>query len=378
MMSAGESLKGLVLGQFESYGADFVQIEVKVPTTAKNSISGSMALAGGVEITTLKPEDGEAIDRLPNIREQGAAVSGQAVISYADKNKTVNYFAGSANVPGFFGIKIAAGQIYSAQDDRDLARVIVLGSKVKEELFGNQEAVGQKVKLGRINFQVVGVAKEKGASFGLDFDNLVYLPLNAGQKLMLGIDHVSFISAKMIDTAKQEETAQEIVDLLRERHGIADPKDDDFAVTTAQEAMAMINTVFNGITLLLVAVAGISLLVGGVGIMNIMYVSVTERTAEIGLRKALGARRGQILWQFLSEALVVTIFGGIIGIVLGIFLTFLISFGAKQFGFAWDFILSPQSVIIAFVFCAAVGLIFGYYPARKAAGLDPIAALRHE
>ena len=215
-------------------------------------------------------------------------------------------------------------------------------------------------------------------SFGLNYDEMVYLPLQTAQKLLMGIDYLMFITVRVFDTKAIEATASEIENLLRTNHEITEAKDDDFAVTTATEALAMINTVFGGLTLLLVAIAGISLLVGGVGIMNIMYVSVTERTFEIGLRKSLGAKKKQILWQFLWEAIVVTMFGGLIGIIIGVTITFLISFIAAQIGFSWDFVLPPQSVIIAFLFSTMVGLIFGYYPAQKAAALDPIAALRYE
>jgi len=180
------------------------------------------------------------------------------------------------------------------------------------------------------------------------------------------------------DTTKQDETAAAITDLMREKHDITDSQDDDFGVTTMAEARDMINKIFGGITLLLIAVAGISLLVGGVGIMNIMYVSVTERTYEIGLRKAVGAQKNQILWQFLWEAIVVTIFGGLLGIIAGVALSFVISIVAGSFGFSWSFYLPPSAIAIAFGFCAAVGLIFGYYPARKAALLNPISALGRE
>jgi putative ABC transport system permease protein len=276
------------------------------------------------------------------------------------------------------GIDIESGRVYTDDEDDSLARVVVLGSDVATDLFGNTDPVGKNIKLGKLRFRVIGVAVERGASFGLDFDAMVYLPLQTAQKLLLGIDYVTFITAKMVDPNIGEQTADEINFLMRDRHEIDDPKDDDFAVTTAQEALDIIGSIFDGITLLLVAIAGISLLVGGVGIMNIMYVSVTERTFEIGLRKSVGAKESQILWQFLWEAVVVTLFGGVVGILFGVLLTFLVSFGAGQAGFAWDFVLKPESVIIAFVFSTTVGMIFGYYPAKKAAKMNPIVAIRHD
>jgi putative ABC transport system permease protein len=378
VMSAGESIKGLVLGEFDSYGSDFVQIEIKIPSASKTSTSNAGGIAMGIEITTLTLDDGKAIAKLPNIREVGAGTMGQSVVSYTSENKTVNYLASSQNMPELMGVDIEYGRLYTEDEDNSLAKVVVLGSDVAADLFGNQNPVGQSVKLGKLRFKVIGVAEERGASLGLDFDAMVYLPLQTAQKLLLGVDYVTFITAKMVDANIGDETAEEINFVMRDRHEITDPKDDDFAVTTAEEALGIINSIFDGITLLLVAIAGISLLVGGVGIMNIMYVSVTERTFEIGLRKSVGAKTSQILWQFLWEAIVVTLFGGFVGVIFGTLFTFLVSFGASQAGFSWDFILPVESVIIAFVFATTVGILFGYYPAKKAASLDPIVAIRRD
>ena len=378
VMSAGDSLKGLVLGQLESFGSDVIQIEPKVPTTGKNSTDNAGAMAQGVQITTLTLDDAQAISKLPNIKNYYAAVIGQDVVSYSGDNKSINFMGTSPSVVDIDKTKVEAGRFYTTDDDNQLAKVVVLGSKVANQLFGEQNPVNQDVKIGKNKFRVIGVLKERGAGFGLDFDQLVYMPIQTAQKLVMGIDYVLYITAQVKDTAIQDQTADDISFLLRERHKITDSAKDDFGVTTMAEARNMIDSIFGGITLLLVAIAGISLLVGGVGIMNIMYVSVTERTFEIGLRKAIGARRRQILWQFLFEAIVVTLLGGLVGILMGVLLSFLISLVAGRFGFIWSFTLPPRAVAIAFGFCGAVGLIFGYYPAQKAANMDPIEALRHE
>jgi putative ABC transport system permease protein len=204
------------------------------------------------------------------------------------------------------------------------------------------------------------------------------LPLETGQKLLTGVNHVSFITAKMEDKELGELTADEVTFLLRERHNITDPVKDDFVVHTMAEAKDMINTVLGGVTLLLAAIAAVSLLVGGVGIMNIMLISVTERTYEIGLRKAIGASRRDILIQFLLEALVLTGVGGIIGTILGALVSFLISVIAQAQGFDWPFVLKSSAWISAAGVSMAIGLIFGMYPALKASKLDPIEALRKE
>ena len=378
VMSAGESIKSLVLGEFESLGTDFIQVEIKVPTAKKNSVANAGGLAQGIQITTLKNKDAEDIGKLNNVKNYGGGLMGQDVVSYLNANKVINYLGISANTLEIMGIEVERGRAYSAEEDDQLVKAAVIGFKVAADLFGNNDPLGKNIKIGQSRFRVIGVAKEKGMSFGFNYDEMVYLPLKTTQKLLMGIDYLMFITVKVYDANVMEATAREIEDLLRANHEITEAKDDDFAVTTATEALEIINTVFGGMTLLLVAIAGISLLVGGVGIMNIMYVSVIERTFEIGLRKSLGARRREILWQFLWEAIAVTFLGGLVGVIIGIIITFLISLVASQIGFLWDFVLPLQSVIIAFLFSTGVGLIFGYYPARKAALMDPIAALRYE
>ncbi|MFA6919308.1 MAG: ABC transporter permease [Patescibacteria group bacterium] len=376
VMSAGESLKGLIMGQIDAFGSDIIQIETKVPSSS--SVGSQMSMAEGVQITTLKLSDAEVIKKLSNVKNYYSYVIGQAVVSYLGENKVVNYMGISPSFVDIDQSKVAKGVFFTQEEDNSLARVVVLGSKVAEKLFADSDPIGQQVKIGKNKFMVIGVLAERGGSFGFSFDDIAYIPIQTAQKLMLGIDHVMAISAQVKDSSLQDDTADEIIALLRDRHDITDPKDDDFQVTTMQQAREMIDTIFGGITLLLVALAGISLLVGGIGIMNIMYVSVTERTFEIGLRKSIGAKRGQILWQFLWEAVFVTSIGGVIGVAIGALVSFIVMVVAGQLGFTWTFSLPLQAVVIAFVFCAGVGLIFGYFPAKKAAKMDPINALRKE
>ena len=378
VMSAGEGLKGLVMAQVDAFGSDVIQIETKVPTAGKNSSENAMGMAQGIVITTLTQADAEAIAKVPNIKNYYAASFDQEVVSYLGENKSANIIACT---PGYVEIgssRVASGRFFTMAESDELARVAVLGSKIATKLFGNQDPIGQEIKLGKGKFRVIGVMEERGGSFGMDFDEFVFAPLGTMQKLVMGVDYVQWITAQMEDTSKDSATANEIEYVLRQRHEIEKADREDFSVTTMAEAKAMIDTIFNGITLLLIAIAGMSLIVGGVGIMNIMYVSVIERTFEIGLRKAVGARKNQILWQFLLEAIILTLFGGIAGIILGIGAAWLISFIATQLGFTWTFILPPTAVALAFGFCGAVGLLFGYFPARQAANLNPIEALRKE
>lgn len=378
VMSAGESLKGLVLGQLDSFGSNVVQIEVKVPTASHTSVDNAASQAQGVQITTLKASDAEAIGRLPNISNYYAAVMDSEIVSYQDEVKSVNIIGASSGYIEIGRAKVSAGRFFSDEEDNELARVAVLGSNVAVKLFGNQDPLGSEIKMGKSKFRVIGIMEEQGGSFGLNFDDMIFAPLQTMQKIVMGIDHVQWITAQLDDVSKDAQTADDISYLLRARHEIEDINKEDFSVTTMAEAKDMINSIFNGITLLLIAIAGISLLVGGVGIMNIMYVSVTERTFEIGLRKAVGAKKNSILWQFLLEAIILTLLGGIFGISIGVAFSYLISYIAGIFGFNWAFILPPQSIVLAFGFSAAVGLVFGYYPARHAAKMDPIEALRRE
>ena len=379
VMSAGEGLKGEILGQLEAFGSKLIQIEVKVPTTGKNSTQNASTIAQGVNITTLTMEDADAIGKLPNIEAYYVMIMDQEVVSYLDQQKSVNIIG---TLPAYVEMgktKVKTGRFFTLEEDNSLARVVVLGSKLSAKLFGNQDPLGKDIKIGKNKFRVVGIMDDAGATFGFDFDQMAYVPAKTLQKIVMGIDYIQAVTVNIADTDKEAETADDITYLMRTRHQIDDPKYDDFAVTTMTEARDMINTIFNGITLLLIAIAGISLLVGGVGIMNIMYVSVSERTFEIGLRKAVGARKNEILWQFLFEAIIITLLGGALGIATGIGISYMISFVAGLLGYNWSFILPPQSIVIAFGFCGAVGLIFGYYPARHAANMDPITALRqHE
>lgn len=380
VLGAGESIKGLVLKELESFGSDYIQIEIKVPSKGRNSVSSATSLVQGVEVTTLTKDDAQAISELENIKTFYAAIMGQSSVSYLDKSDTLNFIGTTA---GFIDIdvsEIKEGRFYTAEEDANLAKLVVLGSDVASNLFGNQDSVGQSLRVGKNKFKVIGVLKERGGGFGLNFDEMIYLPLETAQKIIMGVNHVSWITAQLYNTDIQELTADEIEFLLRQRHDI-DSQDSaqwDFSVITMAEAMELIDVIFGGIALLLTAIAGVSLIVGGVGIMNIMYVSVVERTFEIGLRKSVGATFSQIKWQFIFEAVFLTVVGGIIGIVFGVLFTLIISIIATYLGYFWPFRLPPESILLAFGFSTLIGLFFGYYPAKQAAKMNPISAMRRE
>jgi len=378
VISAGEGIKRIVLDQVETFGSNIIQIEIKVPSAGKNSAENAIGLAQGIEVTTMKLSDLEAINKLSNVTTSYASVTSQQLVSYGSVNQQIILFGVSSAFISIDKTEVEYGRFFTNDEDKGLANVAVIGSAVREKLFGDQDFLDTQIKIGQQKFRVIGVMEERGSTFGFNMDELIFVPIQTLQKKMLGIDHLMAITSQVSNPDSMDETAAEIEHLMRQRHNISDPVRDDFAVTPMTEALEILDSVFWAISLLLIAVASISLLVGGVGIMNIMYVSVVERTYEIGLRKAVGASGSDILWQFLWEAIAVTFLGGLVGVIIGIIITFLISLVASQIGFLWDFVLPLQSVIIAFLFSTGVGLIFGYYPARKAALMDPIAALRYE
>ena len=378
VLSAGHGLRGIIMEEISSFGDNWIDVEIKVPSTGKASIDNVQGLARGVSITSLTRKDMEAIRDLDNIGNAYAGITTQVVTSYQSEKIRPTVFSVTAE---FFEIdkgKPKTGRFFTSSEEKSASQVIVLGAKTAETLFGNEDPSGKQIKVDGKSFEVLGVMESKGSAGFFDMDSLVYIPLKTVQKKIMGVDHVLWIIGQTIDNSIAETTAEEIRWLMRDRHDITDPDKDDFSVTTMTESLEIVGTIILGITWLLIALSAISLLVGGVGIMNVMYVSVAERTFEIGLRKSVGASKKDILHQFLTEAVVITGIGGVVGIFFGVLVSGLIAFGAQYQGLAWTFRISIFSILLSVSFSTAVGLLFGLYPARKAAELDPIDAIRTE
>lgn len=379
IMSSGQGVKSYLLGQIESFGTDVISVEVKVPNTGKNSTQNAAGQAQGIQITTMKLEDSDALRKVPNIADAYPDNFTQEIVSYQNTTKRSLLFGTGAHVPIVDpGVKVVEGNFFTDSDDKSLAQVAVIGADLRDIFFGTGEALGREIRINNQNYRVIGVLEKRGSVSIINFDEIVYLPVQTLQKKILGVNYIRQIIVKVKDTDLLDQTMADITDTMRRQHNITDPSKDDFSVSSIKEVQDTISKVFGTLNILLLALTSISLIVGGVGIMNVMYVAVIERTFEIGLRKAVGAKPADILKQFLFEAIFITLAGGAIGILLGFLASELFSLIFARLGFALKFLITFQSILLAVGFSMAVGIIFGYYPARKASQLSPMEALRKE
>ena len=380
IVSVGQGLKVLIVNQLNVFGENMMSVQVKAPGSDYGASMQSMV--EGIVITTLKYGDVKAVrdkKRFPYIKSVSGYSAGTEWAAYQEKEKQVMFIASDAYYPEIDGqAKIAKGRYFTNEEERGMAKVAVIGSNVAKKFFGEGDPIGKQIKIKKINFKVIGVMADRGMVMMFDYDNLVYLPLKTAQKLITGIDHLVEFAMVMEDDQHFAQAKAEISQLLRERHNISDSSKDDFEVISMDQIVEIVNTVTGVISLLLGLLAAISLIVGGVGIMNIMFVIVAERTQEIGLRKALGARQKDILDQFVTEAILISVFGGLIGIIFGIFISLVVTFVVRAYNFDWPFVISFEAIIISFVVAAGFGILFGWWPAKKAAKLNSIEALRYE
>lgn len=375
VMSIGMGAEELILGQIRGMGSRTMSVEPgRMPQGLADIYEMYTESLGDREVKAIKNKN--------NVRGDNVVapfVGLNVTASYRDEKMRTMVNGADKLWMEILDVYPEKGQMFNDIDVKQMAKVAVIGSNVKKELFGESDAVGQKIRMKNYNFRVVGVLPPVGILMMMDVDDIIIVPYTTAQKILLGISHYHAILVQAETEAMVPGIAEDIKKTIRELHNITDPDQDDFKVGTMDEAMDIISGVTSAMTLLLIAVAAISLLVGGVGIMNIMLVSVTERTREIGLRKALGATRSDITIQFLLEAIILTIIGGIFGILMGAGFSWLIGLAITKFGsFSWQFFFPISAVIMGIGVAGVVGLVFGLYPANKASKKSPIEALRYE
>jgi len=369
MLAIGEGSKKSIQDQISSMGSNMIMI-----MPASQQMGGVQQ--GGSNMESLEVADYLAIkEKCPSVIYVSPEVraSGQSV--YGNENWPTTFFGVGADYLAIKKFEIESGRMFTEHDIDVAAKVVVVGQTVVENLFGKGfDPVGQTIRFRSIPVKIIGVLTEKGENtFGQDQDDVIIGPYTTVQKRVLAITHINMIFTSAKSEALSAQASNEITTVLRESHKIQDGEDDDFQIRTQAELVKTFSSISNILTLLLSAIAGISLLVGGIGIMNIMYVSVTERTREIGLRMSIGGRGVDILMQFLIESILLSLLGGVIGIILGVGGAFVVSSVA-----GWPVAIMPTAVILSFLVCTVIGVFFGWYPARKAAGLNPIDALRYE
>ena len=377
VVSLGAGAQNLILGQVQGLGTNTIAI---IPGREPTGPSDSAQLYSD----SLKAKDVVALQNkanVPGLKSIMPTVLGGDVASYESNTYQVSIFGATDLMASIFDLNPSHGSFFTQDDVNSSDDVVVIGSKVTEHLFETADAnpVGQKIKIKGRNFKVVGSLPPSGGGSLFNFDSMAIMPYSTAQNYLLGIKYFQRIIVQAVSDAAVTVTADDIRMTLRDSHGITDPTKEDFSVQTQQDLANRLSTITNALTWFLVAVASIALFVGGVGIMNIMLVAVTERTREIGLRKAIGATDSDILWQFLIEAIMLTVLGGVIGIILGSSLAFVIALIlSKGLGVNWTFIFPWGGAALGFSVSAVIGLVFGGYPASKASKKSPIEALRYE
>ena len=369
MLAIGQGSKRSIQAEISEMGSNMIMIH-----PGGDRRGGVQLSADDMQSLKIKDfEDIRADTRYVTYVSPAVNSSGQAV--YGANNTPTTVYGVDLDYLDIRRYKVADGDVFTEHDIKTAAKVCLIGQTVVDELFTNGEnPVGKVIRFGTIPFRIVGVLESKGYnSMGMDQDDLIIAPYTTVQKRILAITHLQEIVCSALSEVYTDDAIGEITDILRTNHRLKADDDDDFSIRSQQELSSMLTSTTDMMTVLLAAVAGISLLVGGIGIMNIMYVSVTERTREIGLRMSIGAKSRDILAQFLIESILISVTGGLIGVVFGVGAAVVVNVAA-----AFPIYIQPWSVFLSFAVCTLTGVFFGWYPARKAAMLDPIEAIRYE
>ena len=369
MIALGSGARASINEQIESQGTTLIYL-----SSGSFNRGGGGVRGGSGTTTTLTMEDAVAVSQVPGVAQWTPVVRGRAQVVAGNQNWNTSVEGGNEDYVAVRNWVLTAGANFTSREVLSADKVCLLGATVAKILFPDGDPVGQVIRVKNLPFRVLGVFAPKGqGQWGQDQDDFIAAPYTTIQKKLLGITYLHQVSIAASKSDQVEPLAVAVTQLVRSRHKIQNPDDDDFTVRTVEEMAQTRVQMAQTMTGLLMSVASVSLLVGGIGIMNIMLVSVTERTKEIGLRMAVGARTRDILSQFLAEAVALSTVGGLLGTLLGVG----VSQGLTQ-ALGWPTLITTSSIVVAFAFAAAVGIFFGYYPARTAAGLDPIDALRYE
>ncbi len=369
MLAIGQGSKQSITDQISDMGSNLVMV-----MPASNRMGGVQM--GNSNTQSIEVSDIDAIlEGCPSISMVSPEVKGSGQVVFGNENWPTQIFGGDIEFLDIKKLGVESGRMFTEKEVSSSSKVCLIGKTIQEEVFGlNSDPVGQTIRFKSIPFKVIGVLEEKGNNtFGQDQDDIMLAPYTTVQKRILAITHLQTILCSAVSEEASAQAEIEIEEVLRTEHRLSEDEENDFEVRSQQELVSTFSSVSDILTVLLGAISGISLLVGGIGIMNIMYVSVTERTREIGLRMSIGGKGRDILMQFLIESVLLSVLGGILGILLGLAGSQVVSMAMS-----WPVVVTVNSVILSFLVCTVIGVFFGWYPARKASELDPIDALRYE